>query len=215
LFRYFSKDEWAEAFLNGSIFLNSLSFFHGIEDGHARGDELEGIMQHTPPSGLEINNLTTGTKQLLPGWSFRSRVAAHEVFVLCMSRSRTQRHWKEFDAVAYVEIIDKKHFLKALQGAATAQGLDSKAAAVTYTSLDAPPLHNWALPEQVCFRKRKDPYRWQDEYRFAAAPPEFFSVERVQLELSSEPVKHEDRAFGSLTLEIGSVADFCRLHRNP
>jgi hypothetical protein len=200
--------------LKGSIFLNSLSYFHGIEDGNARGDELEGVLQHTPSNGLEIN-LTTGTKHLLPGWSFRSRVPANEVFVLCMSRSRTEQHWTEFNAVAYVEITDKKRFLKALQDAATAHDLDSKAAAVTYTSLDEPPLHNWALPEQVCFRKRKDTYGWQDEYRFAAAPPEFFSVERVQLELSSEPVKHEDTAFGSLTLEIGSVADFCRLHRKP
>jgi hypothetical protein len=60
-FKYFSKLEYAEAFLDGKVFCQTASFFRDYEDAHARqiiGDEYEGTRLYRPLSGLEINSLT-------------------------------------------------------------------------------------------------------------------------------------------------------------
>jgi hypothetical protein len=43
LCKYFTQREWAEQFLDGSIYFNSLGYFCDYEDEEVRGDKYEGI----------------------------------------------------------------------------------------------------------------------------------------------------------------------------
>jgi hypothetical protein len=60
-FKYFSKPEYAETFLDGKVFCRTAAFFRDYEDAQAQqivGDEYEGTRLYRPLNGVEINNVT-------------------------------------------------------------------------------------------------------------------------------------------------------------
>src|SRR5215468_5468400 len=104
LYKYFTQREWAEQFLDGAIYFNSLGYFCDWEDGEVRGDKYEGTSIYRPEGGLPINNLTRGFNKTFPGGSFESKARVEEIFVICASRSFTDELRDKFKAVACVEI---------------------------------------------------------------------------------------------------------------
>src|ERR1022692_2745176 len=67
-YKYFSRLEYAEQFLDGKVFCQTAAFFRDYEDAQAQqviGDEYEGTRLYRPANGLEINNLTRGTNGTL------------------------------------------------------------------------------------------------------------------------------------------------------
>jgi|ERR1035438_4418649 hypothetical protein len=109
-FKYFTKLEYAEAFLDGNVLCRTASFFRDYEDAHARqiiGDEYEGTRRYRPLSGLEINNLTRGQSLTLNA-GMECLTKAHEIYIFCMSHACTDILKKEFNAVACAEIRDPR-----------------------------------------------------------------------------------------------------------
>jgi hypothetical protein len=67
-FKYFSKLEYAGAFLHGRVVCQTAAFFRDYEDATAQqiiGDEYEGTRLYRPLGGLEINNLTRNQSEVL------------------------------------------------------------------------------------------------------------------------------------------------------
>jgi hypothetical protein len=59
-FKYFSKCEYAETFLDEKLFCQTAAFFRDYEDARAQqiiGDEYEGTRLYRPANGLQISNL--------------------------------------------------------------------------------------------------------------------------------------------------------------
>src|SRR5258708_19370635 len=49
LYKYFSDEKWAEAFLDGSLRFRSLAYFRDYGDAEVRGDANEGTALNRPP----------------------------------------------------------------------------------------------------------------------------------------------------------------------
>ncbi len=58
LYKYFTNRKWADAFLDGEVFFNSLTYFRDYEDANVREDKNEGSSVYRPESGLLITNHT-------------------------------------------------------------------------------------------------------------------------------------------------------------
>ena len=54
LYKYFSEQKYAEAFLDGQMLFRSLAYFRDTEDA-VRGDEYEGTSKFLPDSGLAVS----------------------------------------------------------------------------------------------------------------------------------------------------------------
>ena len=212
-FKYFSKELHAASFLKGKIFFRSLQYFADYEDGGVRGDSDEGTHIYRPENGLEINNLTQGTTQLLAGNEFRSSVKKGEVFVFCMSMSHSDQLSNEFHSVVCVEVHDKRKFLQSIKTKLENQGEQVWTSRVLYRDPSQPPNHRWALPESICMTKAPK-FSRQNEYRIAFGKPEVFAPNNVDLTIinsANRPTKQVEST-SNLTIDIGIIRDICEVH---
>lgn len=222
-FKYFSRLEYAQHFLDGKVFCQTAAFFRDYEDAKARqviGDEYESTRLYRPLTGLEINNLTRGINGKLQ-MGMESHARADEIYIFCVSLSLNERLRAEFGAVACVEIHSPKEFIRRWRQAlpAEARGYTKHgypkhvARKVQYYRAGDGPDNVWALPDLITTTKL-DAFEYQDEYRFAFTTTEAFEFQNCRHELTDrkhrplpKPEEHH-----SVTLELGDLRDICKLY---
>jgi hypothetical protein len=210
LYKYFSEQSHAEAFLGGKILFRSLAYFRDNEDT-VRGDEYEGTAKFLPEGGLVVHNQTRENTFVLP-MAFESSVKAHEIYAYCVSRTLSRDLAQEFNAVACVEITKIAALCtrieRALPTTATFKGRR-----VEYYSQTQPGNPRWALPEKIATSKL-DRWTSQDEYRFVFSLTDALAFEAVQLRLidrNNRPAPKPEDHIEHL-LDVGSLRDICILH---
>ena len=217
-FKYFSKLEHAQAFLDGKVFCQTAAFFRDYEDAHQRqiiGDEYEGTRLYRPLSGLEINNLTCGQSFNLNA-GMECETKAHEIYVLCLSNTCSDELKSEFQAAAYVEITDPREFISrwrdALPEEAQKKG-NHVARQVGYYNPEDLPGNVWALPDLITTTKLKQ-FQYQDEYRLAFTITDAFAFENCKYRIVGRKVRPAPKPEEHLsqTLELGELRDICRIH---
>jgi hypothetical protein len=217
-FKYFSRHEYAEAFLNGNMFCQTAAFFRDYEDAKAQqiiGDEYEGARLYRPATGLEINNLTRNTTNILDA-GMECSTRAHEIYIFCMSCSLTDVLRRDFNAVSCVELMDPRTFIgrwrDALPDAAKEDG-KHVARKVAYYRPEDVPGNVWALPDLIVTTKLR-PFQYQDEYRLAYTTTNAFAFENCTyqiVERKARPLPTRDEHLHE-TLVLGDLRDICRIH---
>jgi hypothetical protein len=218
-FKYFSKLDYAQQFLEGKMFCQTAAFFRDYEDAEAQqviGDEYEGTRLYRPLNGLEMTNLTRNYQQNLKmGMEFITK--ANEIYVFCVSLSFNDALREEFKAVACAEICDPREFIarwqKALPEEAKRDGKHISQRVGYYRPEDLPG-NVWALPDLITTTKLKR-FEYQDEYRFAYTTTEAFAFQNCKIEVFDrkarplpKPEEHHNE-----TLELGDLKDICRIHK--
>jgi hypothetical protein len=213
LYKYFSDRKWAEAFLDGQIRFRSLAYFRDYEDEGIRKDKNEGTAIFRPDNGLEINNLTQGTKFILPGYAFESSANQEEIFVYCTSRVLNDEIRAGLNANTCVEILRIQTFCTRIRNAlpATATFRWGRLAYYEETEGGSP---RWALPDMIALSKLKD-YEWQHEYRFIFCLSDALGFEkgtqrlvRGQIEELPKPAEHR-----FYDVRVRALRDICQLHQ--
>lgn len=218
-FKYFSKPEYADAFLDGKVFCQTAAFFRDYEDTQAQqiiGDEYEGTRLYRPLNGLEITNLTRNQSGVLNA-GMECLTKAHEIYIFCISYSNNDVLKKEFNAVACAEILDPRTFIKrwisALPEAAKQEG-KHVARKVNYYRPEDVPGNVWALPDLIITTKLRR-FAYQEEYRLAYTATDAFAFENCTYQLvdrKARPAPKLEEHFHR-TLELGDLRDICRIHR--
>lgn len=219
IYKYLTDEQYALDLMHkGSVFLNTLAFFRVCEDG-ARGDHHDARLRYQPESGLELNNLTTGQAMQLPiGSQFVSSARAGQIFVYCLSQTKSEALAKAFNAPFCVEIKDPIRFVGRMSRAVSLRSrLDRRRilhGPVTYRPTKAEPLADWALPERVSFIKPEN-YADQDEYRIVVGLKGAFAVENVDLTIRLDPLEpHPSAPIGEpLIMKLGDLSAITELHR--
>jgi len=217
-YKYFSKLEYAEAFLDGKVFCQTAAFFRDYEDAQAQqivGDEYEGTRLYRPANGLEINNLTRNQTGIL-NMGMECATKAHEIYIFCMSHSLTDVLKKEFNAVACAEIVEPRAFIRRWHGAlpeGASQEGRHVARRVSYYRPEDMPGNVWALPDLIVTTKLKR-FQYQDEYRLAYTTTDAFAFENCTYQLVDRKARPAPRPEEHLrqTLELGNLRDICRIH---
>jgi hypothetical protein len=218
-FKYFSKLDWAQQFLEGKMFCQTAAFFRDYEDAEARqiiGDQYEGTRLYRPVNGLEMNNVTRNYSQNLKvGMEFGTK--AHEIYIFCVSLSFSEALKKEFNAVACVEICDPGEFIrrwhKALPEEAKKEGQHVSRRVGYYNPEDLPG-NVWALPDLITTTKLKR-FEYQDEYRFAYTTTDAFAFENgtyLVVDRKARPLPKPEEHHHQ-TLELGNLLDICQIHK--
>jgi hypothetical protein len=211
LFKYFTEQRWADAFLEGKILFRSLAYFRDYEDTKVRGDRNEGISIYRPEGGLLINNHTQGKSFTIPDAAFEVVTNQEEIFVYCLSRSLTDGLRERFESVACVEILKPPNFCERIKKALQAEAI-FVAGRVEYYCQNDPPNPRWALPDRISLSKEES-YRWQNEFRLSLTVTDAFGFEkgshRIVLGKPETPkaAEHQEHQ-----VEVGSLRDICRLH---
>jgi hypothetical protein len=216
-FKYFSKREYADAFLDGKIFCQTAAFFRDYEDAQAQqiiGDEYEGTRLYRPVNGLEINNLIRNQSFMLDA-GMECFTKAHEIYIFCMSLAFTDLLKKEFNAVACAEILEPRTFisrwLNALPDGAKQEG-KHVARRVGYYRPEDVPDNVWALPDLIITTKLKR-FEYQNEYRLAYTTTDAFAFDNCTYQLvdrKARPLPKPEEHLNQ-TLELGNLRDICRV----
>lgn len=223
LYKYFSEEKWADAFIRGEILFRSLSYFRDLEDRNVREDQNEGKAIFRPQGGLVLNNQTQGTKHILPGHAFVSTAKAEEIFVLCVSRSQTDELWERFKAVACIEISDIPMFCSRVAAALppTAKfpgrpGRTRIGQRVEYYEESEGATPRWALPDLIATSKLKS-YAWQDEFRLVFSLTDALDFEKVALRVTSSDDRNPPNPAGHHTYPVTapSLDDICTHKGKP
>ena len=221
LYKYYSEQKWADAFLDGELLFRSLSYFRNYEDKNVRGDQNEGTSIFRPEGGLIIHNQTQGKTFTLPNHTFRAAVNQEEIFVFCLSRSLNDNLCKRFDAVVYVEILNIEVFCTRIQNElppeATYPGPPGRTRIgqrVEYYKETEDCNPRWALPNKIATSKL-DSFAWQDEYRLVFCLTDALQFEKVDTkimpgnaEIVSPTVRQQD-----YFVKTRPLPDICKLHK--
>lgn len=202
---------------NGAVRFRSLSYFRDYEEAQIRGDEFEGTKLYRPQQGLEVTNITTQEKSILPH-SFESTANEDDIFIFCLSTAFSMDLAKQFQASACVEILNPGGFIAGVRAALLRRpSIKSKKLVhgeVKYYAPDEPPIVDWALPDRIAMSKLSI-YRPQQEYRIAFAVNDAFGVENTRLRLVSPGERrfprtdtHPERLF-----KLGNLSKLCKVHR--
>lgn len=219
IYRYLTQEQHAlDLVHNGAVFMNTLAYFRACEDG-ARGDPHDAQLRYQPEGGLALDNLTTGKAMQLPvGSQFVSSARAGQLFVYCLSQTKSEALAREFGAPFCVEIKDPIRFVGRMSRAVKLRSrLDRRRifhGPVTYRPMKAEPLADWALPETVTFIKPGS-YAGQDEYRIVVGLKGAFAVENVDLTIRLDPLEpHPIVPVGEpLIMKLGDLSAITELHR--
>lgn len=215
LYKYL-PGRYVSAFVErGVVLFRSLSYFRAYEDS-VRGDRLEGSRLFHPSQGLDVTKVETGEKFNLP-WAFESRVRDREIFVFCLSRTRSAALAKEFGADACIELRTPVPLLAGVRAAlARRPRIKNKQLVhgpVHYYPPGQAPLAAWAVPEQVVMSKTLD-YAAQAEYRLSFALGDAFALNNVSTLVTSTPGAQLSILEGhpQYLLKIGSLRRICKVH---
>jgi hypothetical protein len=224
LYRYFTEEKWADAFLDGSLRFRSLAYYRDFEDAEVRGDQNEGIAIMRPVAGLEVTNQTQHTKFIMPDSAFESVANAGEIFVYCLSKSDTEDQREKFRAVACVEIFNTKAFCRRVQAALPRRatfpgrpGHQKIGQHVEYYKVTAGVTPRWALPDLIAASKLHS-YGWQDEFRLVFSLTDALAFEKVSVRVVQGPSRRianpADHHFYDLQLAT-SLRDIAVFHKLP
>jgi hypothetical protein len=224
-YKYVSSLDHAKCFQQGKMFCRTAAYYRDYEDKTAAeviGDQYEGARLFRPLDGLQVNNLTQGTRGVLNA-GMECITRAHEIYVFCLSLSLNDILKKEFNAVACVEIYDPAElharWLKALPDEVKhhvsegpgdyAKHVSRKVSYYTPQDLLGPV---WALPDMITTGKLKR-FEYQDEYRFAYTKTDAFKFENCTYSIVNRKARPEPKPHEHLdeTLNLGDLRDICRI----
>jgi hypothetical protein len=216
-YKYFSQVEHAKQFLDGKMFRQTAAYFRDYEDREAQqiiGEEYEGTRIYRPANGLEIQNHTRGTGGNLQ-MGMECFTKAHEIYIFCVSLSFNDVLKREFNAVACVELRDRRKFIQRWLNALPAEARKDKkhvSHRVGYYAPEGLPGNVWALPDLIVTTKLKR-FEYQDEYRFAYTVTDAFAFENCTYSLvdrKARPLpKPQDHHHE--TLQLGDLRDLCQM----
>lgn len=220
LYKYFSEERWADAFLKGEMLFRSLSYFRDYEDMNVREDQYEGTTVFQPPNGLIMNIEGQTEACLLPRYAFRSTTKQDEIFVFCLSRSLSEDLWQRFNAVTCVEISNVPTFCQRIEAALpttakfpTLSNRSRIGHRVQYYETADPPRSRWALPDMIAISKQKG-YAWQDEFRLVFSLTDALEFENINPCITNsverEPPKPAAAEHYCHTITVGDLSDICR-----
>ena len=190
-----------------------MSYFRAYEDQNVRRDENEGTATYRPEDGLIINNNTQGKTFRLTGHAFESTARHDEIFVFCTSRSASDQHRQQFEAVACVEVLKIRTLCERIKAALPPQATFFGRRVEYYDAAEAGN-PRWALPENIATSKLRD-YAWQDEYRLVFSVTDALAFENVALRIVRRDVASEAAQAPQKSEHLvatASLRDFCRLH---
>lgn len=166
------------------------------------GDEYECTRLYRPLNGLEIKNLTRGTRGAIQK-GMECHTHADQIYIFCVSLSFNECLRQEFSAVACVEIHEPKEFIRRWERA-----LPPEANGHTKNGY---PKH---IARRIEYYRAQEAFADQAEYRFAFTMTEAFEFENCRYQLVArkhrplpKPEEHH-----SMTLELESLSDICTLH---
>lgn len=210
--------EHAEAFVRqGEILFRALSYFRDHEDEGVRGDEFEGTRLHLPVDGLKVTKVATGEVVSLP-YTFESTAREDDIFVYCLSTTRSEFLAEKFNAKICVEIHDPVRLLALIRHALarrpSVKNKHLEYGPVKYYEPHEPPIVDWALPERIALSKPSI-FSWQEEYRIAFAVNGAFNVENVQVRLVplGERRRPQSTNHPKRLLKLGNISKLCTIHR--
>jgi hypothetical protein len=213
-YKYFSEVDYAEKFLNGQMYCQTLGFFRDYEDAEAQqivGDEYEGTRIYRPANGLEVTKVGQSESGLIQ-MGMECLTKADEIYIFCLSFSFTEELKREFRAKACVEIFHPRKLTERWKRALPV-GTKYVSRKVGYYLPTDLPGSVWALPDLIATTKPKR-FAHQDEYRLAYTTSDAFGFENCKYQLvdrkarpAPKPEEHHHQ-----TLELGSLRDICRLH---
>jgi hypothetical protein len=219
IYKYLTEEQHAlDLMQRGSVFLNTLAFFRRCEDD-ARGDPHDAQLRYQPEGGLALTNVTLGQAMQLPdGSQFVSSARADQMFVYCLSQTKSESLAREFKAPFCVEIMNSVGFLGRMARMVQLRSrLDRNrilSGPVTYRSVKTEPMADWALPERVAFIK-PETYAGQNEHRIVVGMKGAFSAENVDLTIRLDPLEpHPLVPIGNpLIIKLGDLSAITKLHR--
>ena len=223
LFKYYADRKWGEEFLDGRFRFLSLAYFRDLEDNGVRGDANEGTGVFRPDDGLQVTNMSQGTRFTLPSYAFTSTARCDEIFVFCMSRAFSRALWDEFGAVMCVEITDLLAFCRRVTSRlpANAQfpgrpGRKRIGHRVEYYDASDDPDTRWALPDRIALSKFAD-FARQEEFRLVFSTTGALDFQNVALRLQTADIPPAaptgDHRFHDVDVE--ELRDICRVHDEP
>jgi hypothetical protein len=221
LYKYFSEQKWADAFLDGSILFRSLSYFRDLEDENVREDDKEGVSIFRPDGGLVIHNKTQGTILTLADHGMETVVKQDEIFVFCASRSLTDELREKFDAVACVQISNIGAFCDRVTAGLPlnakfpgSPGRQRIGRQVQYYRESGDCNPRWALPDVIATSKR-DTYAWQDEFRLVFSLTDALDFEKIAGRIVPPGNPRDPRNAAehhTYRVTTPSLRDICQLH---
>jgi hypothetical protein len=214
LFKYFSALEYAQSFMNGEIYHQTLGYYRDYEDATAKrviGDEFESTRIFRPKWGVVLNNKMTGRPHLVDG-GFESSIRAGEIFVFCFSLDFTEELKQKFKAVTCIEVLKPQEFIQRWREALPNNSV-SFDRRVDYYEKEEPPGNIWPQPELIATTKLKQ-FSYQKEYRLGFSTTDALNFGQskqvlVERKIRPKPSKEEHR---SKSIAIGNISDVCKQH---
>ena len=207
--KVFEKKEYAEALLDGKLYINRLSYFRKIEeeDGSNRSDRYEGVINWLQPDkvSIKINEFEIDPKDLVEPVSIQMNYHGNlNVFCIYAAHNGgfenvTDESLPDFrkqleisdDCLRlgdYAVLVTKpREFAHRVKEAVQRKGYGMKAKLVDYYNPDE---FSGTFTEEEVFKKRIE-FQHQSEYRFS-----------INTGLPGD---------GPLTLEIGDIRDIAHL----
>ena len=215
-YKFFRNIEYAEQFLAGEIYHQSLAFFRDYEDSASKGvigDRHEAAHIFRPTQGLQINLLKQRKSLLLSGAAFETYANASEIMVSCMSISLSDEIIENFEATAYVEIKNVRKLISRWQ-AGLPSGSQHFARKVIYYRPDELPDNVWPQPDLIATHKMAD-YKYQQEFRLGFSTPGTLDFNNItaQINYSDGPIKPAPNEHKSRIVNAGNLKDICSLHK--
>ena len=210
--------KYAQAFVErGEMLFRALSYYRDYEDEGVRADEFEGTRLHLPLEGLKLTKVATGEVVPVP-YTFESTAQEDDIFVSCLSTTRSQALVDKFGTDTCVEIAEPSKLLALIRNALarrpSVKNKHLEYGPVKYYAPHDPPIVDWALPERIALSKPST-FSWQGEYRIAFAVNGAFKVENIRVKLVPLGERHRHRSTNhpERLLKLGSMSKLCKIHR--
>ena len=215
IYKYFTEEAHAQAFIKGELLLRPLSYFRALEaEEGVRGDANDGTLTYTRPGGIDVTIVGDGRVEKIH--SFEA-AANDDIFVFCASNSLCADLAKDFGPIC-VELSDPESIVARLKRRACRKSrFDYEqiiSGPVDYRPPEREPGIEWALPEKLTLMKPPS-FAGQDEFRIAVGTRSAFDAENVGLKIQFQPGQPAPRAAPAQThiiLSVGSLEEFTTVH---
>jgi hypothetical protein len=209
--KFFQREEYADAFVSGSLYLNTLKYFKDLESasGDGRADPTEAVSMWLQPHDVEMTITAPGFEDiridktdLAAPVSF-SHAAYERMHLLCLyaihsdesSTVKEASEWRRpidvdrrcLDFGRFTVMVAAKPFLERVRSALPPLGYQARGKLVRY--YDDASFHGEIPAADVPFMKQKR-FGYQREFRLCVYP--------------KEPTER------ALTIDIGALSGFCR-----
>jgi hypothetical protein len=221
IYKYVSKTEHLENFLQGLLYCSSLQHFLRIEHDGVQGDAFEGIASYAPVGGLQINKLSPQRSSFtLQGHRLESSLERKEIYICCFSTLLSEKIAQRFKSIACVEVLDVPKFCNlaslALPGNLMVPKISSSPRIgyrVRYYDHTDPPANLWACPDLISISKQKG-FSWQQEFRLVFGAEGSFDFESADYRIISrpKPLYKNTASRPAVILEVGNVSAICKVH---